>query len=83
MQESPSATRALVEAVRGIRYHEIPEDVREVARHCLLDFLGTTLAGSREPLVDILVDEIVRVEGATQAALIGRRERATRSPRPW
>jgi 2-methylcitrate dehydratase PrpD len=73
-----SVTGALVEAVRGVRYDELPEDAREVARHCLLDFLGTTLAGSREPLADILVEQIVRGEDATQAALIGRRERATR-----
>ncbi|HVO27673.1 MAG TPA: MmgE/PrpD family protein [Candidatus Margulisiibacteriota bacterium] len=71
-------TRALVDAVRGLRYDAIPEDAREVARHCLLDFLGTTLAGAREPLADILVEQIVRAEGATEAGLIGRRERATR-----
>jgi 2-methylcitrate dehydratase PrpD len=73
-----SVTRALFETVCGLRYDAIPEDAREVARHCLLDFLGTTLAGAREPLVDILVEQIVRVEGATEAALIGRGERATR-----
>jgi len=76
--ESPGATRALVEAIRGIRYDDIPEDAREVARHCLLDFLGTALAGAREPLTDILVEQIVRGEGAAEAGLIGRRERATR-----
>ena len=76
--ETPSATRILVEAVRGIRYDDIPSDAREVARHCLLDFLGTALAGSREPLADILVEQIVRAEAAHEATLIGRSERATR-----
>src|SRR5207244_3377732 len=48
----------------------------EVARHCLLDFLGCALAGSREPLTDILVASVAQ-DGAP-ATLIGRRERA-----PW
>jgi 2-methylcitrate dehydratase PrpD len=77
-EERESLTRALVEAVRGIRYEELPEEAREVAHHCLLDFLGVALAGSSEPLSDILVAEIVRGEAGTQAGIIGRPERATR-----
>jgi 2-methylcitrate dehydratase PrpD len=72
------ATRAVVEKVRGIRYDEIPEEAREAARHCLLDFLGTALAGSHEPLTEILVREVVRDEAASEATLIGRTERASR-----
>ena len=77
-QEKSGATRALVDAVRGIRWTEMPDDAREVARHCLLDFLGTAIAGSREPLTEILVREIVRSEHSTEAALIARSERASR-----
>jgi len=76
--EPASVTRALVEAVRGIRYDDIPDEAREVARHCTLDFLGTALAGSHEALTDILVSEIVRSEAAREARLIGRSERASR-----
>jgi 2-methylcitrate dehydratase PrpD len=68
-------TLALVEAVRGIRYGEIPREARETAHHCLLDFLGVTLAGSQEPLTEILVGEIVRSEGGKEAGIIGRRAR--------
>jgi len=75
--DSPGATRALVERVRKIRYEEIPEDAREVARHCLLDFLGCALAGADDPLTGILVREIAATEGGAQAGLIGRFERAT------
>ena len=70
--EPAGATHALADAVRGIRYEDMPEDAREVARQCLLDFLGCALAGSREPLADILVAEIVRYERGTEAGLIGR-----------
>jgi 2-methylcitrate dehydratase PrpD len=71
------ATRALARRVRAIRYEEISDEAREVARHCLLDFLGCALAGAREPLTDILVDRLVAAEGGSQAGLIGRPERAT------
>ncbi len=73
-----STTRALVAATRGLVAADIPEDAREAARHCLLDFLGCALAGSREPLASILFDTVVRPEGAVEASLIGRPERATR-----
>ncbi len=71
-------TLGLVRAVRGMRWGDMPAEAREVARHCLLDCLGTALAGSREPLTEILVREIAASEGSSQAGLIGRRERASR-----
>jgi 2-methylcitrate dehydratase PrpD len=76
--EKTGPTLALARAVRGIRWEHIPEDAREVARHCMLDFFGVALAGSREPLSKILVDTLVRSENSVEAALIGRSERATR-----
>lgn len=72
------ATLALVRAVRGIGWDQIPDAAREVARHCLLDFLGVAIAGSREPLTEILVREIAAGEASSQAGLIGRQERASR-----
>jgi 2-methylcitrate dehydratase PrpD len=70
-------TRALVGAVRNLRYDDLPNDAREVARHCVLDFFGVTLAGAREPLVDFLVDSVAKPENASIASLIGRSERST------
>ena len=78
MATSESVTSSLVEAVRGIRYDAIPEQARQTAQHCLLDFLGVALAGSREPLTDILIAEVVRSEAVGEAGIIGRPERATR-----
>ncbi len=75
--DNPGATRALVRRVRGIRFDTISDEARETARHCLLDFLGCALAGAGEPLVDVLVAEVVSGEGASQAGLVGRPERAT------
>jgi len=70
-------TRALVGAVRTLRYDDLSDEAREVGRHCLLDFFGVALAGAREPLVDFLVDVAAKPENSSAAGLIGRSERAT------
>jgi 2-methylcitrate dehydratase PrpD len=77
-QAKPGVTRALIESVRSLRHEDVPEDAREVARHCLLDFLGCAVAGAREPLVEILVDSVVSADESKAASLIGRSERASR-----
>jgi 2-methylcitrate dehydratase PrpD len=71
-----SATRALVDGVCGLRLGDVPEAARAVACHCVLDWLGCALAGSVEPLSQILLREIVPGEHG-EATLIGRPERAT------
>jgi 2-methylcitrate dehydratase PrpD len=78
IKSESGATLGLVRAVRGIRWGDTPADAREAARHCLLDFLGCAIAGSREPLAEILVREIARSEGSNEAALAARGERASR-----
>ncbi len=77
-RERVGATSALADAVRNLRYEDVQEDAREVARHCLLDFLGCALAGSREPLTDILLREIVQHERSVDSGLIGHAGRAAR-----
>ena len=54
---------------RTLRLGEISAEALGVARHCLLDWLGCALAGSREPLSAILRKELG--EGAGAATLIG------------
>jgi 2-methylcitrate dehydratase PrpD len=41
----------------SLTWREIPESTQQVTRQCLMDWLGCTLAGSREPLAEILHDE--------------------------
>jgi 2-methylcitrate dehydratase PrpD len=76
--DKSGVTAGLVRAVRDIRWDDTPADAREVAHHCLLDFLGVAIAGSHEPLTDILVSEIANSEGSLEAGLVGRSERASR-----
>lgn len=65
-------TRELVEFARAVSYEDLSEEVRLVAKTCVLDWLGVTLAGSNEPLSDIIVDELAGLGGVTSSTLIGR-----------
>jgi 2-methylcitrate dehydratase PrpD len=68
-------TEFLACRVAELRYEEIPEPARMVARQCLLDYFGVALAGAEEPLVRLLRDELVEAGGAEQAAVVGHRAR--------
>ncbi len=71
------ATARLASAARSVTFDELPEDAVELAKHCLLDWLGVSLAGAREPLAQILADELVGGSSQGEATLVGRPERAT------
>jgi 2-methylcitrate dehydratase PrpD len=69
-QDAP-LTAELSQRVVATRYDDLPEDVRELTRQCVLDWLAVTLAGSREELSRILVDEAVEQGGRPAASVIG------------
>jgi 2-methylcitrate dehydratase PrpD len=68
-------TRALAERANTLRYDELPAPVRELARQCVLDYLGVALAGAQDPLVQMLLDEMAEAGGSPQASIIGRSAR--------
>src|SRR5271169_1008857 len=68
-------TRALAERAMALRYDELPAPVRELARQCILDYLGVALAGAQDPLVQILLDEMAEAGGSPQASIIGHSAR--------
>lgn len=55
----------------GLTFESLPRETIEVARHCLIDWLGVTLAGSREPLAEIMRAEALEEGGASQATILG------------
>lgn len=69
--ETPHVTHELARFAAGIRYEDLPADVRFMARQCLLDWLGVTLAGSQEPLALMLKAEAAEEGGAPRATLFG------------
>ncbi|MDP9180504.1 MAG: MmgE/PrpD family protein [Chloroflexota bacterium] len=72
----PPATQALVDSLAGLKLEDVPASARSVARHCLVDWFGCALAGSREPLSQILIHETAAREPG-KTTLAGRPERTT------
>jgi 2-methylcitrate dehydratase PrpD len=64
-------TRTLAERAVAITYDALPDGVRELARQCVLDYLGVGLAGADDELARILLEETSEAGGAAQAGVIG------------
>ena len=62
---------------RTITTRDIPPDALTVARQCTLDWLGCALAGSAEPLSQILRAELLRNEALGDATVVGAAARAS------
>ncbi|HET6235261.1 MAG TPA: MmgE/PrpD family protein [Acetobacteraceae bacterium] len=70
-------TRALCEQAHGLTYADLPDEVRALARQCVLDYVACTLAGASEPLTQMLLAEMAEQGGRDEAGVIGH---ATRLP---
>lgn len=70
-------TALLSEHCRKIGYETLPAEAVEAAKHCLLDWLGVTLAGSNEPLAVMLREDALSDGGRPQATLLGSGQRLT------
>jgi 2-methylcitrate dehydratase PrpD len=68
------ATRKLAEFVNGTSYEGIPFEVRNHSKLVFLDWLGVTLAGSREELASVMTKTIKGIDGEggpAQATVLG------------
>jgi 2-methylcitrate dehydratase PrpD len=68
-------TRILAGKASALGFDELPAPVRELARQCILDYLGVAIAGAQDPLVQILLDELAEAGGSAQAGIVGHSER--------
>ena len=64
-------TLRLAERAARLRWDELPDDIRLLARQCVLDWAAVTVAGAREPLTRLLVDEVREEESRPRATIIG------------
>lgn len=71
----PSPTAALVDLGLGLRHDDLPEDIRSIARHSLLDWIGVLLAGWDDPAVQILRAQATERGALPRATLLGSAER--------
>ncbi len=70
-----AATLDLAEKIYALKRDDIADDSRRLARQCLLDWMGCALAGSCEPVGDIMIAEFA-ASNAGHYGLIGRAEKA-------
>ena len=68
-------TRTLAEQARGLAYADLPDEIRALARQCVLDTIACTLAGASEPLTTILLAEMAEQGGRTEAGVLGHAAR--------
>lgn len=70
-QRNTDVTRRIAEHAAGFTLDKAPEAAVKVAKQCILDWLGVTLAGAQEPLTQKLLD-FVRADGCgDHATLVG------------
>lgn len=70
-----SVTDVLAGRAAALRFEDLSPAALAVAKQCLLDWLGVSIAGSGEPLVRILLEERTDAGLAGVSAVVGRMER--------
>ena len=68
-------TWALAEQARSLSFADIPEETREWARQCILDYVACGLAGGPDELTGILMAELREQGGRPTASIFGSTER--------
>jgi 2-methylcitrate dehydratase PrpD len=68
-------TRTLSEQARKLTYADLPDEIRALARQCVLDTIACTLAGASEPLTTMLLAEMTEQGGRAEAGVIGHAAR--------
>jgi 2-methylcitrate dehydratase PrpD len=71
MTDQASATSAVVEFVRGARFAEFPAEAVAIAKRCIIDGLGVTLAGSTQDAGEILRAHVLGTDTRTDATVLG------------
>ena len=74
-QAPPTPTREMADWIAGLRHADMTASALTWAKHAVLDWLGVTIAGAREPLSDILIADALADGAAGDASLMGRPER--------
>ncbi|HET6492497.1 MAG TPA: MmgE/PrpD family protein [Burkholderiales bacterium] len=72
---TPEATRVLGRFVAGLRYDDLPDNVRERAKLAILDWAGSALAGLDSDSARKVGDLVDELGGAPEATVVGRRAR--------
>ncbi|WP_419906696.1 MmgE/PrpD family protein [Hoeflea sp.] len=79
MPEQIAVTDAAADFIERISFADLPLEVIQTGKRCLLDGLGLYVAGSDHEMVEILIEEAVETGGREDALLPGR---SVRVPAP-
>jgi 2-methylcitrate dehydratase PrpD len=74
MQAVP-VTAELARRAAAMAWRDLPDDLLERTRQCLLDWFAVTVAGAQEELTDILIREAMDDGARGPASLVGRSEK--------
>lgn len=66
-----SLTGALVDRALAVTYENLPDEIRQIALQCILDWFAVTIAGADEEVSTILLTEL-REQGGTPEATVLR-----------
>lgn len=67
-------TAVLVEQAQAVRFQELSGETVALAQQCVLDYIGVSIAGSREPVSEMVYAEASEQGGDPVAHMIGRGE---------
>ncbi len=70
-ESESGVTRVLADHCMGMTIETLPDRAVTWAKHCLLDGIGVTLAGSQELLAKILAEQVGIEGGSPQATIFG------------
>ena len=68
-------TAEIARRATDLAWHDLPDDLVERTKQCLLDWFAVTIAGAQEELTDILIREAIEDGASGPATLVGRSEK--------
>lgn len=63
-------SHSLAGFIRGVDYHDLPEEVVEFTKLCILDWLGSAVAGKEKPPVKAITELILEMGGNPQSTTV-------------
>jgi 2-methylcitrate dehydratase PrpD len=69
-----AVTAELAKRAAALAWRDLPDDLLERTKQCLLDWFAVTVAGAQEELTDILIREAIEDGAKGPASLVGRSE---------
>ncbi len=69
-----AVTSEIAKRAAHLAWSDLPDDLIERTKQCLLDWFAVTVAGAQEELTDILIREALEDGAKGPASLVGRSE---------